>query len=56
MVQFIMWFSGLRGAIAFSLVLNLQSHSLTALSPETKAVLVTTTLVSDEASECTLKG
>lgn len=43
--QFIMWFSGLRGAIAFSLVLNLQSHSLTAVSPETKSVLVTTTLV-----------
>uniref|UniRef100_A0A7S4L0P4 Sodium/hydrogen exchanger n=1 Tax=Guillardia theta TaxID=55529 RepID=A0A7S4L0P4_GUITH len=43
--QFIMWFSGLRGAIAFSLVLNMQSHSLTAVSPETKAVLVTTTLI-----------
>mmetsp|Transcript_8118 Transcript_8118/g.19194 ORF Transcript_8118/g.19194 Transcript_8118/m.19194 type:complete len:344 (-) Transcript_8118:132-1163(-) len=43
--QFIMWFSGLRGAIAFSLVLNLQSHSLTALSQDTKSVLVTTTLV-----------
>ena len=40
-----MWFSGLRGAIAFSLVLNMQSHSLTAVSPETKAVLVTTTLI-----------
>jgi hypothetical protein len=40
-----MWFSGLRGAIAFSLVLNLQSHSLTAVSPETKGVLVTTTLI-----------
>ena len=43
--QFIMWFSGLRGAIAFSLVLNMQAHSLTAVSPETKSVLVTTTLV-----------
>lgn len=43
--QFIMWFSGLRGAIAFSLVLNMQSHSLTAVSPETKSVLVTTTLI-----------
>jgi hypothetical protein len=26
-------------------VLNLQSHSLTAVTPETKSVLVTTTLV-----------
>lgn len=34
--QFIIWFSGLRGAIAFSLVLNMQSHSLTAVAPETK--------------------
>lgn len=33
------WFSGLRGAIAFSLALTMQSHSLTAVSPETKSVL-----------------
>jgi sodium/hydrogen exchanger 8 len=43
--QFIMWFSGLRGAIAFSLVLTMQSHSMTGVTPETKSVLVTTTLV-----------
>jgi len=36
--QFIIWFSGLRGAIAFSLVLNMQSHALTAVAPETKSV------------------
>ncbi|KAK7492261.1 hypothetical protein BaRGS_00016558 [Batillaria attramentaria] len=37
--QFIMWFSGLRGAIAFALSLHLE------LSPEKRYVLVTATLI-----------
>jgi solute carrier family 9 (sodium/hydrogen exchanger), member 8 len=38
-MQFIMWFSGLRGAIAFALSLNLN------YSNETRHVIVTTTLI-----------
>ncbi|CAF0728350.1 unnamed protein product [Brachionus calyciflorus] len=38
-MQFIMWFSGLRGAIAFALSLNLP------LDDETRHVIVTTTLI-----------
>ena len=38
-MQFIMWFSGLRGAIAFALSLNLE------LKPEVRHVIITTTLM-----------
>jgi sodium/hydrogen exchanger 8 len=38
-MQFIMWFSGLRGAIAFALSLNLE------LDTEVRHVIVTTTLI-----------
>lgn len=38
-MQFIMWFSGLRGAIAFALSLNLQ------LDSEVRHVIVTSTLI-----------
>ena len=38
-MQFIMWFSGLRGAIAFALSLNLQ------IDNETRHVIVTSTLI-----------
>eukprot|EP00051_Salpingoeca_urceolata_P003330 m.57014 g.57014 ORF g.57014 m.57014 type:complete len:733 (-) comp12689_c0_seq1:74-2272(-) len=40
-MQFVMWFSGLRGAIAFALALHLPSN---VISPETKRVILTTTL------------
>ncbi|XP_070576020.1 sodium/hydrogen exchanger 8-like [Ptychodera flava] len=39
-MQFIMWFSGLRGAIAFALSMHLEFSN-----PETRRVLVTTTLI-----------
>jgi sodium/hydrogen exchanger 8 len=39
-MQFIMWFSGLRGAIAFALSLN-----LTEIDNETRHVIVTSTLI-----------
>ncbi len=38
-MQFIMWFSGLRGAIAFALSLNLQ------INEEVRHVIVTSTLI-----------
>ena len=38
-MQFVMWFSGLRGAIAFALALNLD------LPEETRHVIVTSTLI-----------
>ncbi len=38
-MQFIMWFSGLRGAIAFAISLNLE------LSSEVRHVIITTTLI-----------
>lgn len=38
-MQFIMWFSGLRGAIAFALSLNLQ------VDDETRHIIVTSTLI-----------
>ncbi|EGD76950.1 sodium/hydrogen exchanger [Salpingoeca rosetta] len=41
-MQLVMWFSGLRGAIAFALVLHLPGD---VFSEETRQVLVTTTLV-----------
>eukprot|EP00730_Choanoeca_flexa_P001767 TRINITY_DN10773_c0_g1_i4.p1 TRINITY_DN10773_c0_g1~~TRINITY_DN10773_c0_g1_i4.p1 ORF type:complete len:632 (+),score=128.32 TRINITY_DN10773_c0_g1_i4:96-1991(+) len=41
-MQFIMWFSGLRGAIAFALAIHLPT---TLFSHQTRNVLITTTLV-----------
>lgn len=38
-MQFVMWFSGLRGAIAFALSLNLQ------IDNETRHIIVTSTLI-----------
>jgi sodium/hydrogen exchanger 8 len=44
-MQFVMWFSGLRGAIAYALALNLQESVGDFASPETIRVLDTATLI-----------